>query len=326
MSPTAKWAQSWENLELGHDRLFGSITDSAFITQLDSVIVDADFSMQSAVLYGLDQSIRNVAQQGIFNCATGNCKWPTFESLAVCHRCADISSDIQRLTSNYSQFHDPSNSSSHCTATAFRLPSGLYIDNINNSRPDVGRLLHGSVMLSTLGTASMSQTISGPEVDALIWSMSMLHAADNSSDSLAAWPNFPVSAIDCALHYCVKSYNITVTNGILREDSRKVAGVTRVAGSWGVLPEYVVNLGPEEYANLTEPQMQSIAFDESASTSTLPRRDLAFLSPQSGTHFNISQNAVDSISHHYQSMFSSNMKSFNIGEAPPHDGKVQRKL
>ncbi|KAG8158099.1 hypothetical protein KVR01_011860 [Diaporthe batatas] len=293
-------------------------TESVF--EVESVIVDADLSIQSAVLYGLDRSNRSVARQGNFNCATGNCKWPIFESLAVCHRCNNISSDIQRLSSNNSQFHDQSNTSSRYEATAFRLPSGLYIDNINNARPDVGRLRNGSVMLATLGTPNTSQTINGPELDALIWSMSTIHADENRTDSMAIWPHFPVSAIDCALFYCVRSYNITVTDGILREDSKQVEEATRAAGSWTIPEHYVNKIYPEGYANhLSESEINSIAFDKFAST--LPRWDLALLSPKSGARFNISQSAVDSISYHYQSMFSAKTNHFNVGEAPPVTGR-----
>lgn len=276
--------------------------------------------MQSAILYGLDRPIGDVVQQGTFNCATGNCTWPAFESLAVCHRCIDISSGIQRLASTGSQFADPA--APHNSGTAFRLPNGFYIDNMNGKRPDLGRFLRGSIMLATLGTDNASETTNKPDVDALIWSMSMLHADENRADSLAVWPDFPIAAIECALYYCVKSYNISVTNGILREDSKQVAGVTRARGSWGIPQDYVNAIYPEGYAGvLSDSQINSIAFDELAST--LPRSDLALLAPASSgaRFFNISQNAVDSISSHFQSMFAPDLNSFNIGGAPALMGR-----
>jgi hypothetical protein len=292
---------------------------------MQSAMVDADLSIQSAIMYGLDQSIYNVVQQGAFNCPTGNCTWDPFESLAICNKCTDLALDLQRIESDGTQAWYLSKNNStysalltypfHNSGTAFRLPSGLYIDNTDGFRPysfkeNTG---YGAVMLATLGTANASQTTSPPELDTLIWSMSMIRADSNNSNDSASWPHVPLSAMECTLYYCVKSYKILVSDGILREVvSKQVTNITRARDSWEV---------EEGYASLmNESQKNGIAFDKILSA--LPRSDLTLVSPVSDDRFNISSDAVNSISNHFQSIFASEVHKINISETPPMTGRL----
>lgn len=286
---------------------------------MQSVKVDTDLSMQSAILYGLDQPIDNIIQQGAFSCPTGNCTWPPFESLAVCNSCTDLSSSLQRIVSdgnqvmylkkdnNLNTLANPQNS-----GTAFQIPSGLYLDNVNGFRPDLFNVGYHAMMLATLGTTDPSETTSTLELDTLIWSMSMIRTDPNAANISAVWPNFPISAIECALYYCIKSYNITVSSGIIQEVSKRVPGISRVRDSWDVA---------EGYAGLmNKSNINSIAFDNFVSA--IPRSDLALFSPASGNLFNISSAAVNSISYHFQSMFASGPYTLNITETPPVAGRL----
>lgn len=264
--------------------------------------------MQSAILYGLDQPIENVVQQGTFKCPSRNCTWPSFHSLAVCNRCTNLTDGLERLVSNgyqYSQLRKNYIGSigSVNNGTAFRLSNGLYLDNLN------GWSFHyAGVMLATLGTANASDTVSVQDLDTLIWSMSMIRADPYGS----AWPNMPVSAMECALFYCVNNYEITVSNGALQQSSEQATDFTRASDSWDV---------PKEYASqMTKSQLNSIAFDKMFSA--IPRSDLALESPTNGSRFSIAPVAVNSISHYYQSTFASQLYDLNITETPSKKGRL----
>ena len=58
------------------------------------ITTDADFSMQSAMMYGLVQTPAAVSQQASFSCPSGNCVYPPFTSLSVCFICSDVTASI----------------------------------------------------------------------------------------------------------------------------------------------------------------------------------------------------------------------------------------
>ena len=58
------------------------------------VITMADYSMQSAISYGLVQQYDTVVQQTSFKCPSGNCTWSPFESLAVCSVCNNLTDQL----------------------------------------------------------------------------------------------------------------------------------------------------------------------------------------------------------------------------------------
>lgn len=279
-------------------------------TNQTPVMVDADFSVQSAILYGLQKPTQDVVQQGTFNCPTGNCSWPSFESLAVCNRCIDLSSSLERTVSNGAQYWSLGKDNNGVAievdgGTSFRLPNGLYLDNANKWKYGTSStgMYSGAVMMATLGTANASETVSAQDLDTLIWSMSMIRAEPDSTNASAAWPDLPLLATECALFYCVNHYETLVSNGTLREVSRQVADSTRDKTSW-----------QPEGANtdiLNGSQLTSLAFDKFYSL--VPRTDLVLLSPETGSRFNISKAAVDSISDYYQSTFASELHNYSEG-------------
>lgn len=282
-------------------------------------MVDADLGMQSAIMYGLDQPIENVVQQGTFKCPSGNCTWPSFHSLAVCNRCTNLTDGLERLVSNGNQSSYLRKDSDYIGSfgsvndgTAFRLSNGLYLDNENGwtftvNATHVANYRPG-VMLATLGTANASDTASVQDLDTLIWSMSMIRA----DPYVSAWPDMPVSAVECALFYCVNNFEITVSNGALQQSGEQATDFTRASDSWDA---------PKEYASqMTESQLNSIAFDKMFSA--IPRSDLALESATNGSRFSIAPVAVNSISHYYQSTFASQLYDLNITETPSKKGRL----
>lgn len=248
--------------------------------------------------------MENVIQQGSFNCPTGNCTWPPFESLAVCNRCTDVTA---RLESIVPSTEIPS------SVTSFRLPNGLYLSNANgweygtantNLTTGGGIPINGGIMMTTLGTANATETINAPDLDTIIWSMSMIRVSPDGPT--VAWPYLPLTAMECTLFYCVNSYKFETSNGNLTVASEQIMDARRAENSWKVIDSV------EKV--LDESELESIAF-QSPLSEVFSRTDLMLVSPASGNRFNISQIAIDSISYYYQSTFSSGLCDFNISDS-----------
>lgn len=158
-------------------------------------------------------------------------------------------------------------------------------------------------MMTTLGTSNATETISAYDLDTLIWSMSMIRV---SSDAPAVvWPDLPLTAMECTLFYCVNSYKFEVSNGNLTVASEQIMDARRAENSWKIDDSAEKVLG--------ESELESIAFKYWLSE--FNRTDLMLVSPASGSRFNISQQAIDSISSYYQSTFASRTCDFNISDS-----------
>lgn len=278
--------------------------------------------MQSAVLYGLDQPVSNVIKQTPFDCSTGNCTWPEFESLAICNKCTDLTDDLEQVTTNgelYAVLETDGGAAAIVKdgGTALRLSNGLYIDNLNGwayGDVDEGASdgIFGAVMMTTFGTENATETASMQDLDTLIWSMSMIRVSADTSNASAVWPNLPRSAMECAVFYCVNQYGMAAINGTLQETVQQVPGVTRTSDSWQ--PE------GRNADLLNDTIVDSIAFN--SYFSVIPRTDLTLQSPATGDNFNISQAAVDSISSHFQGSFASTLREFNITDDGSKAGRL----
>lgn len=193
--------------------------------------------MQSAIHYGLDRRLEDVTQQARSTCSPGNCIWPTYESLAVCHRCINLDDEMERFKSHgtalwvaldigYDSGSLPGNEN-----TKFRLPNGLFIENqrgwVYNDHPSSNVDISNGVMVSAFGTSAPSKTVGMHDLDTLIWSMTMIRATGDPTNSSATWPELPRSSMECALYYCVNSYNTTVRNGVLQESATQVGDARR---------------------------------------------------------------------------------------------------
>ncbi|KAK7720578.1 hypothetical protein SLS63_009796 [Diaporthe eres] len=305
---------SQQLVQLRQDLVYNEDRETILSTAVDPnttlVTADADFSMQSAILFGLDQPLKNVVQQGAFNCPTGNCTWPEYESLAICNSCVDITDRLERHTTNIglSALLATDNPAARVTFggnTAFRLPNGLFIENDNGwvYTEDVNEGanddIYGAVMMTTLGTGNASKTVSMQDLDTLIWAMSMIRVTQDPTNSSAAWPDLPHTAVECALHYCINNYSAEVKSGILQENVTKVEDAVRAPDSWV----------PETFSEpLREEVRSSIAFSDY--WSAIKRTDLSLISPTNNTRYNISQSAVDGIGSYFGTTFASDLHVF----------------
>lgn len=167
----------------------------------------------------------------------------------------------------------------------------------------LAKLIHLSVLDNSLemtlrGTTNATRSIAFSNITTLIWSQTILrHPASTNITILPLTSADPgVFARECILYYCVNNYNSTVSNGVLSETiSPSPDHAARDPSSWALLPS-IPNQAPPAFS----PSRQlDISYHPRFS---FPRRsDLSFAGPGGG--YNISQNAINSISSMVQSTF-----------------------
>ncbi|KAI1329025.1 hypothetical protein F5Y16DRAFT_418906 [Xylariaceae sp. FL0255] len=287
------------------------------------VTVNADLPMQSAVLYGLSQPLDRVIQQTSWSCTSTQCAWPAYESLAVCSLCSDVTSRLTRLRSSGQLWVslDPTNPADEIGptgGTAFILPNGLVLDNGNGwvyGQHFISNDIAGAILMSTFGTGNGSETVTMQNVDTLIWSMSMIQVEGDPKNSSAAWPTLPVSATECALMYCVRSYQDQVINGSYVQLSTPVANAGRVPQSWQPSDSLI-------FGNTTlDPRILS-SLDFSSYNSIIRRTDLSLFSPETGIAYNLSQAAIDTISAYLGSTFATDLVLFSTYTNGTNNGRL----
>lgn len=238
----------------------------------------------------------NVTQQLSLSCPSGNCTWPTSETLSVCSVCHDLSDTLQQSKNETSPLQVLLDGSggpvSISNLTRYELGNGLWIDNTDDEPP--------ATRMTTYGTGNPAKTASMGDVDTLIWSMSMIRVADEDADK--NWPSAAPLASECAIYYCVKQYDTSVTNGTIMQKASIVANATRASDSW-----QPVDLRSYPDTTLTSSDRASLEFD--SEQSAIQRTDL-----QLGRNYNISQSSIDSISQYLQSMLSQTNISGAFGE------------
>jgi hypothetical protein len=102
---------------------------------------------------------------------------------------------LQRNTegvgSLYIQFaRDVPGAISEANSTEYRLPNGLFVNNVD-LKP--GTSFHPMVYLTMQGTTSPAKTVAMNNIDTLIWSQSIIKV-ENSTDPETRWPDLRVSA------------------------------------------------------------------------------------------------------------------------------------
>ena len=140
-----------------------------------------DLSMKAAIYNGVF-AIGNDAEHGVDHvCKTGNCSWPTFSSLAVCDKCEDITSLIEKSCDDTGCY-------------MLSLPNGPTLSGI-------GSQINSSV-------TSISSSLNAIEASVFRFSTLISNRFKDPSDAVA---------IECAMWYCVQTYATSVSDSILRQ-------------------------------------------------------------------------------------------------------------
>ncbi|KAL8760223.1 MAG: hypothetical protein Q9199_000246 [Rusavskia elegans] len=140
-----------------------------------------DLSMKASVYNGVFD-IKDNADAGVSHtCSTGDCSWEDFSSLAICSRCVDITSYVEK----------------QCTDGKCHL---LYI-------PD-GPTLSGLGGQINSSTTNISSELQGIEPSVLRFTSLLSKKVSDPDGALA---------IECSMFYCIGKYAASVTDGIAEQ-------------------------------------------------------------------------------------------------------------
>ncbi|USW52088.1 hypothetical protein Slin15195_G054070 [Septoria linicola] len=129
----------------------------------------------------------------------------------------------------------------------------------------------------------------------------MLNADPDPRNASAAWSKTPVQASECALYYCVKVYNTSVTNNTATQLAQELT-TNRAADSWQPISVDVNEIGTD--------QTIIDSLEQGGLQGAINHTDLMI-----GNDFNVSQRAVMSTSQYFQSTFARNL---SIEESSSH--------
>ncbi|KAI8651609.1 hypothetical protein NCS55_01406400 [Fusarium keratoplasticum] len=287
-------------------------------------------SMQASILNGFSRSPWEAAQEALVQCPTSNCTWDQFATLGVCYRCEDLSSKLKRVGGfgeTLLTIHDVSYGTKSVNATAFALPNGHFITNVDgcplhdylwnrcvNEQP-LGIYSDKRYALTSFGTGNPNKTNSMKDIDTLIWSMSFIYpdvkylnnasldtTSDGDLDKGLYWPNIPMKAKECSLYYCIKMVDSEVQGNQLFENITEADGWIRDPESWE-------RRNNDELTKINTPpddEIDSLEFNlwySAAYYSDLKLRGPGNLSTEP---MSVSSDTVMALSHHMQDLLLGN--------------------
>ncbi|KFZ16751.1 hypothetical protein V501_02077 [Pseudogymnoascus sp. VKM F-4519 (FW-2642)] len=246
---------------------------SRYTGEYGSTPVDMPLSMRTAVLTGLTRSPSELAQQVLVQCPTSNCTWPPFRTLGVCHRCTNVTASLRRIDGIDSSLVNITgymlgldgppifNNSGTFPSTAYVLPNGHFIANVNAHSSQPGSI--SEYTMTSFGTGSQNKTLTMKGVDTLIWSTSFIHpdvdavtaaswpvGADGTRPplplgdllpNLPIWPEVPLQATECGLYYCVKAVDSRIEGNQLHENITEFSSKRGPASDDPYSPAYITS-------------------------------------------------------------------------------------
>ncbi|KAK2609213.1 hypothetical protein QQS21_002295 [Conoideocrella luteorostrata] len=270
----------------------------------ESVTAVPETSMQAAISMALLNPSTFMNQWAGIQCPAANCTWPAFDSLGVCQKCRDLTSHL--VKSDYEP-QVPNLSSS-----SWGLPNGIQLSNWNscpfnlsvndcavtwNEELKTKSYPSAQSYFMGFGTGNPNWTFTMGQLDTLIWSITAVHVDyrkvkdDNSS---FIWPDVPVIAKECALYYCVKQISSAVVNGKVTENQIELTDAVRDFESWKPVSQNSSGNQPNQTAT-------SLEFYRDVRR----KYDLSLYFPGNHTKpvYNVSDNAVFSLSSYFQSSY-----------------------
>ena len=176
--------------------------------------------MDSGINTGPDFGMKAAIYKGIFtsaspsdvtpDCATGNCTFPLFDTLAICSKCVNVT---DHTTSSHGSPGEGSCGGSLPyiqTNHTYALPGSTNV-HISSCTSD-GDFVSGVAMISTADVSdSMSSNILG--ISNPITSLALLQFPGvNAEGYQGTYSNATPLAWECSLYYCLNTYNVTVVN------------------------------------------------------------------------------------------------------------------
>lgn len=257
-----------------------------------------DVGMTAALIKGLYNETTNLESTASFLCPSGNCTWTPYTTLAICSRCNDVTSLLERNSSYGDSSHVTINRPNQLITanyTKYTLPY------VSLSNFDTGKLFPAYMAAAAVSNPGL--TVSFQEDNTLIAAVAIIRAASVYNGS--NWSDTPVRATECALSFCTSAYSARVDNGILTE-SVLGSWSNRDLNSYAYIPSHLWTMSDEKfqvYEDYNNHSLRNTAFDFGRSDLQLRiTKDEAIeksLPPDSTLLFNISQSAVESISYSF---------------------------
>lgn len=286
-----------------------------------SAMVKLEGSMEAAIKDGLYRPPNQFEQQTTTICPADACTWPRFQTLGVCQKCNDLTSELTEVANfgeAYGAIYGFLNDGEYDdeTGTAFALPNGHFLANINRCsigsneqcsmrNSSGGSVLSYAVTTTTFGTGNPSMTNSMKDVDTLIWSMSFIDVdLEQTQWDSPRWPDVPVRATECALYYCVKSIDVKVESNSLQENATEETDAKRDPSSWNA-----TEIGSYAAIHEMPPQSELESLEFNKYSTDFPRTDLKLYYPNNRImpNYTIDDSTVWSVSAFFQGLLSDNI-------------------
>lgn len=158
--------------------------------------------MQAAVNVGIfsPSSVRTP-----FSCATGNCTFPKYRTVAYCGGCTDISSEVLVTQLNETTIMSDNSTYFNQGATNFTLPSGLWGSPWTAHQFSMGANISTGYYEAILGDSN------GPYLNGNTTMLSFDCAPG------LEWGCRGYGAAQCSLDMCFRTYSASIENGVLNE-------------------------------------------------------------------------------------------------------------
>ncbi|EEU39192.1 uncharacterized protein NECHADRAFT_94612 [Fusarium vanettenii 77-13-4] len=212
----------------------------------DRLSTPEDMGLTGSVWNGFSSFVTPRNLWPAFSCASGNCSWAPFTSLAICSRCISLSKHAVRTSGNYTfpagygvpggwQLRKnetlPEVSSKDLFAhlnviqrepiawTRHEIPElGLSLTNYDGKRKcGSGDVRCPDTYLSVTFTTNPGRTINFSNSSTLVLAIQFLQADKRWRENETTWQDTQVTTQECGLYFCVNEYETSLEQGVLKE-------------------------------------------------------------------------------------------------------------
>ncbi|KAI8717954.1 hypothetical protein NCS52_00872800 [Fusarium sp. LHS14.1] len=181
-----------------------------------------------------------------FSCASGNCSWAPFKSLAICSKCIDLSEHAVRTSGNYTfpqqwglpggwklqkneTLPEVSNKDFYVNQDLFgkrlvawtrhEIPElGLDLTNYDGKRKcGSGNVVCPDTYLSVTFTTNPGHTINFRNSSTVFLTIQYLQANKSWRQNETTWQDTKVTTQECGLCFCVNEYETSLEQGVFKE-------------------------------------------------------------------------------------------------------------
>jgi hypothetical protein len=209
------------------------------------VLAGPELGMKAAIYNGIFN--QSSSTESIPSCSTGNCTFPLFDSLAFCSKCRNVTD--KTFLSGHTTGMSSTGQFGTIANYTFSLP-GNYTIMITAflEEGESDPLLYGPVMVSNFGMPeNMAQSqlgMSNPISSLAVLQWPQIEQLGYSGDYLKEMPQ----AWQCALYFCLQTYNTTVLKGVPEVD---VVSITDIETPLPVIDQF-----PSDYDNTNDTTFQ----------------------------------------------------------------------